>query len=273
MNLRRFARDLVPPILWRALARRGTASPPTSKARDERAGNADERARKRAAKDARSALASDAGLAWLTRSIPGWLHPGNIAAFDLVIWDLPAGAVVEIGSYAGLSLNVLHYLLRRSGRTNALFSADTWIFEVSNDPLAVGPAGLSGEERRTAIAETFERAVRLNCRGDLPHHLELVSDAFFAAWSEGTALTDFFGQRATPGGPIAFAYIDGDHGAEQSWRDFENTAKHLAPGGFVLFDDSADGTHWGCHASAVRAAATPGFTLVSTSPNYLIRKV
>jgi predicted O-methyltransferase YrrM len=276
MNIRRLARDIAPPFLLRALGggRRSEATRPRGKPNEGiDPSPVEARARKSAVREARRTVMTDPGLAWLTRSIPGWLNPGNVAAFDHVARHLPPGAVVEIGSYAGLSLTTLHYLLRKHGLPNPLFSTDTWVFEVSDDPLAVGPASLTPTERRAAIADTFDRAVRLNCRGSLPHHFELDSDAFFAAWRTGAPVTDFFGRTATPGGPIAFAYVDGDHSAAQSWRDFENVARHLSPGGFVLFDDSADGTHWGCHDSAVRAAATPGFTLVSKAPNYLVRKV
>ena len=78
----------------------------------------------------------------------------------------------------------------------------------------------------------------------LPHHIELKSDRFFAAWGANETLTDFFGRQVNLGGPIAFAYIDGSHTYEQSMRDFQNASRHLIGGGFIVFDDSADDCVW-----------------------------
>jgi len=84
--------------------------------------------------------------------------------------------------------------------------------------------------------------VKMFSGNDLPHTIELLSDPFFAAWDRRDARIDVFGRTTRLGGPIAFCYIDGDHAYAQSRRDFENVDRHLVPGGFILFDDSAGNT-------------------------------
>src|ERR1043165_687498 len=52
-------------------------------------------------------------IGWLCQNIGGWLTPddGNLRAFDHAIRNMPdQGAIVEIGSYFGLSTNMISYL-------------------------------------------------------------------------------------------------------------------------------------------------------------------
>ncbi|MGV8840245.1 MAG: class I SAM-dependent methyltransferase [Bauldia sp.] len=219
----------------------------------------------------------DSQLSWLRRSVPGWLDRGNLSFLDECIRSMPDGAVVEIGSYAGLSLATISHLLAKHGRGNALFSADPWNFEAFRQYWAAtsGVAGEPGDaERRQYIIDAFSSAIRTNCRLRMPFHLELSSDDFFAKWHAGETMRDFFGQDAHLGGPIALAYIDGDHTYEQSMRDFLGVDRHLARGGFIVFDDSADSNHmWGCGRTAREAAALPTYRLVDRRPNYCIQKI
>ena len=71
---------------------------------------------------------------------------------------------------------------------------------------------------------------------------------------------------------IAFAYIDGAHTYEQSMRDFQNVSRHLIGGGFIVFDDSADSSHWGSRLTAQEAAKHPDYELIAKNPNYCVRK-
>jgi chemotaxis methyl-accepting protein methylase/predicted O-methyltransferase YrrM len=50
---------------------------------------------------------------------------------------------------------------------------------------------------------------------------------------------------SNPNNPQLFdvIYVDGDHSDEGARRDLENTVKHLAPGGFLLFDDITHPKH------------------------------
>lgn len=250
MTVRSRLRQVVPPFLWTLAGRavRGPSAPPPP---------------------------PDLFVEWLRASVPGWLHAGNVRAFDACIREMPDGAVVEIGCHAGLSTNAIGHFIAKHHRTAPLFTVDPWVIDhPAGPPIASDIDAAAWDARRREFIRTaFDRATRLNSSGRLPHHFELFSDAFFAAWSEGAARTDFFGRVATLGGPIAFAYIDGDHSAEQVWQDFINVDRHLAKGGFVLFDDTGYSSEDGAAKSAARAAARPDYRVVSKAPHYCIQKV
>jgi hypothetical protein len=57
-------------------------------------------------------------MSWMGFINPGMLLPSNLALFGYCIEHLPSEApIVEIGSFAGLSVNHLILLLRRARRT------------------------------------------------------------------------------------------------------------------------------------------------------------
>jgi hypothetical protein len=100
----------------------------------------------------------------------------------------------------------------------------------------------------------------------------MYSDEFFAAWSEGRQVKDVFEREVQLGGPISFAYIDGNHDYEFAQRDFINCDRHLVPGGFLLFDDSGDFSEWESRWAAREALRSGRYDLVIKNPNYLLRK-
>jgi hypothetical protein len=55
-------------------------------------------------------------------------------------------------------------------------------------------------------------------------------------------------------------------------RDFYNVDRYLVPGGFIVFDDSADGSGWGSNRTAREAAALKRYEIVAKNPNYCFRK-
>ena len=76
----------------------------------------------------------------------------------------------------------------------------------------------------------------------------------------------------TLGGDIGFCYIDGNHTYDFARRDFENTDRALVKGGFILFDDSSDDSHWEVNRLVREIAAGSDYALISKHPNYLFRK-
>jgi hypothetical protein len=209
--------------------------------------------------------------------VPGWLDRGNVELFDYCFANLPSGApVLEIGSFAGLSLNTITHLLKRHGRSNPVFSVDGWDWHA---PVSLRRADVfradtvSWEEHRHLLIETFKRSVSLYSRGNLPHHIVANSDQFFAEWAAGNTRTDFFSREVVLGGPLSFAYIDGDHSYEQSLKDFQNIDRYLEIGGFVVFDDSNDETPWECTRTAREAAKRNDYRLVDKRPNYCVQKI
>jgi hypothetical protein len=217
-------------------------------------------------------LVQDELMVWMGFINPGMLSRRNLVLFLYCIEHLPTSApIVEIGSFAGLSLNHLIHFLRKTGKPNKVFSVDSWYFE------GYRPGGLIGDivsfdACRAHVIETFRRNVMLFSGDRLPHHIEISSDDFFVAWDAGHQQLDFFGNRAELGGPISFAYIDGNHTYEQSWKDFENVDHHLVTGGFIVFDDSSDGSEWGSNRTARKAVDLGRYEVIAKNPNYCLRK-
>jgi hypothetical protein len=215
----------------------------------------------------------DTFMLWLQFANAGMLHGGNVYCFDHAVRNLPSGApIVEIGSFCGLSTNAISYFKRRHGRTNRLITADRWLFEGAMSGTTVGESDLTHDEYRDFVIETFRRNVRFFSRNDLPYTVELLSDEFFEAWREHRAVADVFERPLELGGPISFCYIDGNHQYEFARRDFEHCDEFLERGGFVLFDDSADGSGWEVCRVVAEVAASGRYELVARNPNYLFRK-
>ena len=186
------------------------------------------------------ALARDSFVQYMNSIVGGYLHPGNVLAFDYCLRHMPrGGAVVEIGSFLGLSTNVLSYALSilKLKQEVPLFSCDPWRY---------GPEGLDTPQFSTDSPafdawsrELFVQNARLFSQERLPRTVEATSERFFELWSQDANVTDVFGREVKLGGPIAFAYIDGDHSYEAARDDFARVDRHLLPGGLLLFDDSA----------------------------------
>jgi hypothetical protein len=215
----------------------------------------------------------DEFLKWLRFINSGMLHQGNVAVFAHCIDHIESDApFVEIGSFAGLSLNHIIYFLSKAKKTNLVFSVDKWHFEHADFSSNVFGSTIQFAAYRDHVVETFRKNVEFFSADRLPHHIQTDSDGFFAAWRSRQAKTDFFGRTVTLGGPIAFAYIDGDHTYKQTLKDFENADEFLVPGGFILFDDSEEGGLFGSTGAAKLAASKSNYRLVGRNPNYTIQK-
>ena len=218
-------------------------------------------------------LPDDEYLRWLSFANAGMLHPGNVRCFEHALAALPSDApLIEIGSFCGLSTNVLVHLLRKSGRPNALITCDPWIFEGAQGDATISGSPVRHSDYRTFVRESFLRNVRFFSGDRLPFSIERTASDLFAAWRRGEAVTDVFGRNVTLGGPIAFAYVDGDHRYDAARLDFENCDAHLVPGGFLLFDDSADGSDWEVNRLAREVQRSQRYELVLRNPNYFFRK-
>jgi Methyltransferase domain len=74
------------------------------------------------------------------------------------------------------------------------------------------------------------------------------------------------------GGAISFCYIDGNHSYDFAKLDFENCDRFLEKGGFMLFDDSADGSDWDVCKVVQEVIATGRYDLIAKNPNYFFRR-
>ena len=211
-------------------------------------------------------------IAYLSFVNAGMLNKGNLLCFDHAMRNLPSGnPIVEIGSFCGLSTNLLCYFRQKHGKTNPIFNCDRWEFEGAEGN--VGDTDISHADYRSFVRETYIRNVKMFSRPTVPSTVEMLSDDFFTAWGRGETVTDVFGRPARLGGPISFCYIDGNHEYKFAKSDFQNTDRFLEPGGFVLFDDSADGSHWEVCRVVEEVKQMANYELVVKNPNYLFRKV
>jgi hypothetical protein len=213
-------------------------------------------------------------LDWLTFANAGMLTRGNVKSFDHAIRNLPSSApIVEIGSFCGLSTNIITYFKEKHGAKNRLITCDKWMFEGSAAGQPLGDSQfISHAEYREFVRSSYIRNIQTFSRYDLPYTVEMFSDEFFGAWLVGQTQTDVLGRTVQLGGPISFCYIDGNHSYEFAKRDFENTDRFLEVGGFVLFDDSGDNSKWEVRQVVTEVKATGRYEVVSNNPNYLFRR-
>lgn len=123
------------------------------------------------------------------------------------------GAIVEIGSYRGVTTRELATRTRRP-----IFAIDPFM-------------GYGGAE---ADLELFKSRV-----ADQPHvtHLRKTSGAAAQNW---------------PHGPISFVFIDAVHDYANTWFDAQTWGRRVQPGGFIAFHDIDSRRYAGTHCAAAR---------------------
>ena len=211
---------------------------------------------------------------WLLHANAGMLHLGNVYAMNYAIERLPSdGAIVEIGSFCGLSTNAMTYLIKKNNKTNKLYSADKWIFVNSHGNEQIGNSEISHLDYKSFVKESFIKNTNFFSPTSLPHTIELFSDEFFIEWNKNSTLNDVFNRTVHLGGPIAFSYIDGDHSYESTKRDFLNVDEHLELGGYVLFDDTSDLSAFGCRKFMSDMNRNDHYKLIMKNPNHLFQKI
>ena len=119
-------------------------------------------------------------LAYLSFANAGMLNKGNLLCFDYAIRNLPSkNPMVEIGSFSGLSTNIMTYFKRKHCVENELFTCDKWEFEGADGN--VGESDISHVEYREFVKAGYIRNVKMFSRSALPRTIELLSDDFFSA--------------------------------------------------------------------------------------------
>jgi hypothetical protein len=254
--LRGAAWHVTPPIVARAIGRLRSAADPVELV------------------ESRSRVASDEYVTWLCVVVGGWLSPasGNLAAFDHAIRHMPpGGAVVEIGSFLGLSTNILAYLLIKYARPHPFFTAEPWMFEgVERRFSDYFDAGTDAYRRYAK--EIFKLNAALFSPGRMPFTIEATSDGFFDLWKAGAEAQDVFGRPTRLGGGISFAYIDGAHAYDAVRADFFHVDRELLPGGYVLLDDTSDDSPFESRHIVSAIRQDPAYELVFKTPHYFFRK-
>ena len=213
-------------------------------------------------------------LNWVRFAVPGMLCPGNVLAMEYAIANMPQGKpILEIGSFCGLSTVVLSYYLDKYSIESPFFSCDKWNFEGQTLGTQLGDSKtVTHDMYREYVKTTFLRSMNSFTPHRLPYTIECFADDFFCDWFDNVIKVDVFDRSIALGGKIGFCYIDGNHTYEFALRDFENTDRALVSGGFILFDDSADGSAWEVNRLTRRIASGSEYELISKTPNYLFRK-
>lgn len=227
----------------------------------------DSEARPRARLDWRK----DGHIIWMTTAIAGWCDDQNVDAMAVAIESMPAGAVVEIGSFLGRSTCMIARLLELVRGDTAFYSVDDWYFQgyVPDAPVS---EHITHDNWRSYTERTF-RANAEYFAAKKPRHMKMRSDEFFAAWKNGERRMDIFGREHKLGGTISFAFIDGDHRYEPCRRDVDNVMATLALRGFLFLDDSYDGIPFGSGKVGEELLHRSDLRLVGRFPNLLFQRV
>lgn len=209
----------------------------------------------------------------------GMLHEGNPYLMDYAIKNMPEGNyVLEIGSWAGLSTNLLLHLMKKYNRKEQFLGCDPWMYGYDDSKegdsyFIDGRDDVSRTTYMEYIKKGFKESVLLFHPDRLPHTFHLKSDDFFEHFSRQSELTDVFGRSTKLEGSLSFCYIDGNHTYEFVKRDFENATKHLLVNGMILFDDSWDGAQFGSAHFMSEIKKNPNYRVLDKNPNYLIQKL
>lgn len=209
----------------------------------------------------------------------GMLHDGNIYLINYAIENMPEdGIVFEIGSYAGLSTNVILHFLEKHKKNHILVGCDAWVYEGFEDykykqAHIDGKVNISRKTYTEYIKNAFINAVKLLHPQSKPYTCHLTSDNFFENWKTNNKFIDVFDRTFSINKKISFSYIDGDHSYEQTKKDFENVDSKLNLNGFVLIDDSADHLNFGSSEFIKEIKGNSRYRFVAKNPNYLFQKI
>jgi predicted O-methyltransferase YrrM len=201
------------------------------------------------------------------------LERGNLYLIDYAISHLPSAApILEIGTFCGLSTNIITHFKRKHGVSNPLISCDKWEFENVNGRSNIADSPILFSEYKNFSKNSYIRNIQMFSPDDLPFTFELTANEFFDAWKNGENRTDVLGRTRALGGPISFCFIDGNHTYEYAKQDFLHCDSYLANGGFILFDDSTL-TEFSLHKLMPEIMAMSRYRLIAENPYHLFQKL
>lgn len=220
-------------------------------------------------------VSHDEFISWLRFANAGMLNEGNIYCIEYAVENLPSeNPVIEIGSFCGLSTNLINFFLEKKQLKNKLITCDRWMFEGAEEAdTFLGGSHITHRSYSEFVKHTYIRNTQFFSAARLPFTIEKFSDEFFEAWKQGADEKDILGRPIKLGGSISFAYIDGNHTYDFAMRDFKNADTFLDPGGFILFDDSDDNSEFEVNRVVKEILKEGKYELVIKNPNYLVRKI
>jgi predicted O-methyltransferase YrrM len=153
-----------------------------------------------------------------TERIQGWVsEDSRRLLYQLVVDRMPPGAVVELGSWRGLSTVWLAAGAIDRGDGTRLYAVDTWVGE--------GWPGYAPFLAEYAPDQLFQ---------------EFIGNLEQAGVREAVEPIRATTQRAAKGWttPIGLLFIDANHAYEAVRADLEAWGTALVPGGYIVFDDA-----------------------------------
>jgi hypothetical protein len=175
-----------------------------------------------------------AGLFRQAETISGMSSEEKLLALVDILRCAPAGDIVEIGTWWGKSAAVFVMLAHRFD-TGSVLCVDPW----ASEALSQGDAILDAASALADMDAAF-RIFQINLAplalGRL-NYIRATSAGAAARYGPGLEVrTETFGS-VRYSGAIAVLHIDGNHTLEHAEEDMRLWTPHVAPGGWIIFDD------------------------------------
>lgn len=209
-------------------------------------------------------------------TVPGMTLPSNIFLMDKAVSEMPDhSGVLEIGSFAGQSAIILHYLMQLHGKQGKIVCVDPFMYTGwedegrKNDPAYMKTVGNNSSVSRESYLQFVEDAFRKNvsffCPVNTPQLYKMKSNSFFEDLQNGKfpELKDFH-----PG----LCYIDGDHGKKETLEDMRNCMERATQNAFILVDDSYRNISLGSGEAVSEIRQWAALEVVGENPNFMFRK-
>jgi hypothetical protein len=164
---------------------------------------------------------------------PGQCDDTKLEGLVAIFRYMPAGDIVEIGTFWGRSAVALAFLANHY-RTGNLLCVDPW----RKEDLRQGIPKLDAVFGDTPMEEIFE-AFRINLAPFASHanySRARSEDAAAVYGAERCFTTEDFG-RTDYAGQIALLHIDGNHALDAVRSDIGAWTRFVRPGGWIVFDD------------------------------------
>lgn len=170
-----------------------------------------------------------------TEAIPGMCDHEKMRGLCEVFRYVPAGDIVEIGSWWGKSAFVLTWLARCYGIPSKLLCVDPWMNDclIQNDEKGlVDRVPVDADEALTVFQLNL-----LAYAGGMVNYLRLPSIEAAREYRRSRVVTsDAFGETQYDG-RIALLHIDGNHSYENARADMLGWCELVVPGGWIIVDD------------------------------------
>lgn len=158
----------------------------------------------------------------LAEQVKGFLDPGEgRRLYDIACAAARLGPCLEIGSYCGKSTLYLGQACRENG--SVLFSIDHHFGSEEQQPGEgyFDPALFNPDLWTVETFGRFRQTLKLAELEDVVVPLVCASATAARAWAT----------------PLSLVFIDGGHAFETVLADYQNWARHIIPGGYLLIHD------------------------------------